>query len=95
MPLAPYIPPHIEFLFAWGKKGSLAGEFNTPEGVAVDYLENVYVADFGNQRVQKFDGSGTYITEISDVGSPIDVAVDSLGNVYVVDYSNRILKFDN
>jgi len=96
MPLAPYIKPHVEFLLAWGKKGSLVGEFNSPEGVAVDSLGNVYVADFANQRVQKFDDSGAYITEISGIGNPADVAVDSSGNVYVVDNTgNRILKFDS
>lgn len=67
----------------------------------------MYVADLGNARVQKFDGSGTFLTKwgvpgrrAGEFDSPIDVAVDASGNVYVVDHGlndnklQRIQKFD-
>jgi DNA-binding beta-propeller fold protein YncE len=53
------------------------------------------VADYANQRVQKFDYRGNYLSEISAVGYPTDVAVDASGNVYIVVYGNRILKYDS
>jgi len=47
-------------LTQWGKteagspvSGSGPGEFNSPQGVAVDARGNIYVADGGNDRIQK------------------------------------------
>src|SRR5262249_11267024 len=49
-------------LSSFGSTGSGAGQFQGPVGVAVDQATgNVYVADSGNARVQKFDASGTFI----------------------------------
>ena len=63
-----------------------------PTGVAVDSSGNVYVADNGNNRIQKFNSNGKFITKWGSYGtadgqfsSPIGVAVDSSGNVYVAD----------
>jgi NHL repeat len=44
-----------QFITAWGRKGSAAGEFDVPHAVAVDSQERVYVADRSNSRVQVFD----------------------------------------
>jgi hypothetical protein len=78
------------------------GQFNQPSGVAVDSAGEFYVADTGNQRIQKFDSNGAFLLKWGTGGSgngqfstPWDVAVDSAGNVYVADTSNhRIQKFD-
>ena len=91
------------FLRKWGSYGSGNGEFASPGGVAFDSLGNVYVADTTNDRIQKFDSSGTFLTKWGSEGSgngqfdhPCGVAVDSLGNVYVTDTDNdRIQKFDS
>ena len=77
--------------------------FSNPSGVAVDSSGNVYVADTGNNRIQKFDSSGGFIAKWGSSGSgdgqfsyPSGVAVDSSGNVYVADTSNqRIQKFNS
>jgi DNA-binding beta-propeller fold protein YncE len=46
----------------FGSQGSGAGQFQGPRGVAVDQASgDVYVADSGNARVQKFDATGTFI----------------------------------
>jgi NHL repeat-containing protein len=44
-----------------GATGSLGGEMSAPEGVGVDTAGNVYVGEFTNQRVQKFDSSGNFL----------------------------------
>jgi DNA-binding beta-propeller fold protein YncE len=42
------------YLTQWGTFGTGNGQFNQPTGVAVDGSGNVYVADPGNHRIQKF-----------------------------------------
>jgi hypothetical protein len=43
------------FLTTWGSAGSGDGQFNQPEGIAVDNKNgNVFVADEFNARIQKF-----------------------------------------
>jgi sugar lactone lactonase YvrE len=79
------------------------GKFDGPRGVAVDNSGNIYVADTGNDRVQKFDPNGRFLLLFGGPGSaagqfdtPDSVATDSTGNVYVLDSGNdRIEKFDS
>ena len=40
--------------------GSLGGEVASPTGVATDAAGNVYVADSGNYRIQRFDATGSF-----------------------------------
>lgn len=91
----------------WGSLGSGDGQFNAPAGVAVhvDAAGNVYVyvADYWNFRIQKFNASGNFIRKWGTLGvfdgqfqNPMGVAVGPSGNVYVTDYGNhRVQKFDN
>ena len=84
-------------------QGSGDDQFDSPNSVAVDLAGNIYVADTANNRIQKFDSNGNYLTQWGGFGtgdgqfnSPRGVAVDTAGNVYVVEYeNNRIQKFDS
>jgi uncharacterized repeat protein (TIGR01451 family) len=61
------------------------------------------VTDINNNRIQKFNTTGTFLTKWGSLGSlngqfdqPFGVAVDSTGNVYVADTANnRIQKFNS
>jgi uncharacterized protein (TIGR03437 family) len=80
---------------------------NTPQGVAVDTAGNVYLADFGNNRVRMINTQGI-ITTIAGDGKPFfsgdggpataagmnpaGVAVDGLGDVFIVDESNNRIR---
>ena len=72
-------------------EGSAANQLIEPLGVAVDGDGNLYVADGGNNRVQKFASGCTStcpgVTVVSG-GGPTGVAVDAGGNVYVADGGN-------
>ncbi|NDC40531.1 MAG: hypothetical protein EBZ77_03125, partial [Chitinophagia bacterium] len=72
-----------------------------PQGVAVDSIGNIYIADYGNNRVRKVDTFGIIntiagggFTSPGDGGAataaslarPTDVAVDIYGNVYTTEY---------
>jgi DNA-binding beta-propeller fold protein YncE len=39
------------------------GQFNAPQGVAVDSSDNIYVADTDNCQIQKFNSKGVFITK--------------------------------
>jgi streptogramin lyase len=103
------------FITKWGSCGSGNGQFNfqplstgTRATIAVDSSGNVYVADVGNTRIQKFTSSGAFITKwtvsSNKFGQPRGIAVDSSGNVYTGSrpynsadgtYTTSVLKFDS
>ena len=57
------------FIKSWGQRGNGPGQFASVDSIAVDAQGNVYAADGGNQRIQVFDGNGTFRTEIKNVGN--------------------------
>ncbi len=82
----------------WGSQGSGDGQLLSPAGVAVDAAGNVYVADQGNNRVQKFSHDGSFLQKfgMGVVSSPIGVAIDSAGSIFVLEYwGHRVSKFDS
>ncbi len=76
----------------WGSEGYQNKSFKLPGGLAIDGEGLVYVADRGNNHIQKFDPSGWFITRWGSYGSgdgefisPMDIAVDANKNVYVLE----------
>ena len=49
------------YVTQWGNPGFEAGHLNQPNGIAVDSAGTVYVADTGNNWIQKFDASGALL----------------------------------
>ncbi len=90
---------------AGGKdSGSTANLLKYPSSVYVDGSGYIYVADNGNNRIQKFTpghadavtvaGGNGYGAAANQLNSPASVFVDGPGNVYVADLgNNRIQKF--
>ncbi len=78
-----------------------SGGFSDPWGIAVDEAGNVYVADTWNHRIQKFTGSGEFVSmwgQYSMTESPLDMpgffwgprdVVAQNGLVYVSDTGNK------
>lgn len=77
------------------------GQLRSPWGIVVDGQGDVYVSDTGNQRVQKFDREGNFITQWGGYGNgtgqfnfPYGITVDARGSVFVVDSANtRVQQF--
>ena len=55
-------PTTPTFVLKWGNPGAEKGQFSGPWGMTVDALGNVYVVDSANNRIQKFDRLGNFIT---------------------------------
>ena len=84
---------------AWGTSGTGNGQFTYPSGIAIDTYDNVYVTDFVNRRVEKFDSNGNYLAQFGGVGVgngtfgwPFDVAVNSTGTVAVTDATSHLVQ---
>ncbi|MBA3977731.1 MAG: hypothetical protein H0X50_06020 [Nitrosopumilus sp.] len=58
-----------QFVKSWGEYGSDDGKFYEPNGIAIDSSDNVNVADSGNDRIQKFDNEGNFITKWGSKGT--------------------------
>jgi len=88
-------------LDSWGEAGGGDGQFDSIHDLAVDSAGNVYVADHGNQRIQKLTAEGNFLGKRGTQGSgdgqfenPHDITVDQDGFVYVADeMNNRIQVF--
>jgi len=88
--------PVLQFLFSFGSGGSAPGEFLRPGGISIDHRGNVYIADTGNDRIQKFDRNGRFLGQVGGFGwgsaqlsGPADVCARTSLQVYVADSGNR------
>jgi RHS repeat-associated protein len=97
------LPPVPTYQFSFGTKGTGNGQFTRPLGMAVDKEGNVFVADSENNRIEKFNSKGEYVSQFGTKGSgngqlsiPRDIAIDAEGNFWVTDSANwRIEKFNS
>ena len=84
---------------SFGQFGTEPGEFRTPTGLALSPDGFLYVTDYKNNSVLKFDDEGRYVGPITpgDVpfDAPVGLAFDSKKNLYVVEEKGcRVRKFD-
>jgi DNA-binding beta-propeller fold protein YncE len=86
---------------SFGTWGDREGELSTPTAVAAASNGNIYVLDTGNDRVQEFDSTGSFLSTWGQTGKnpgefrfPLGLACDKEGNVFVIDTGNhRIQRF--
>jgi sugar lactone lactonase YvrE len=84
--------------------GTAAGQFNTPNQIAIDNNGYIYVIEQHNNRVQVLNPGGASTFEIFGTAGagngqfniPVGIGVDSSGNIFVGDSGNfRVQKFTN
>ena len=88
-----------------GSLGSASNQFYAPYHLVIVSSSTFYVADAGNQRVQKFTSGSMFGSTIAGQGSgasgstamylnnPAYIIVDSSGNLYVADSANHRVQY--
>ena len=81
-----------------------------PNEIAIDKFDNIYFADYGNDRIRKIDTFGIITTVAGSVygyggdsglatsallADPEGVAVDTVGNIYIADAGNNRIRMIN
>ncbi len=83
-------------------------QLSGPRGLAVDAAGNIYIADTGNHRIRKIDGSGNISTVAgtgtrgfegdggpateAQLNSPVAVAISPSGDLFIADAGNHRIR---
>ena len=73
------------------------GQLSDAYGVTVDKHDNIYVSDYGNNRIQKFKRGGQFVKAVGNTGnqalefqSAVDICYNHVdNNLYVADQGNH------
>ena len=87
------LTPEGEKIRTFGTAGSGNGQLSDAYGVTVDKDDNIYVADYSNHRMQKFNSEGEFVAAAGGSGSnqlPVGIVYNHRdNNLYVVDQCNH------
>ncbi len=97
--------PKGTYICSLGSHGTEEGEFLRPQGMAIDDMDQLWVADACNHRIQVFDATqeppafkfsfGSSGSEIGQLSYPYNLLFGGDGFLYVCEFGNhRLQKFD-
>ena len=69
--------PDGKLLFSWGESGTGPGQFNIVHNITVDSKGWVYIADRENHRIQVFDSTGKFETQMVNLSRAAAVCIDN------------------
>ena len=75
---------------------------SSPRDIAVNRVKEIFIADYGNDRIIKLDSTFSFINEFGGFGAsvyslsgPVSIAIDNVSNLYLIDSGNsRVIRFD-
>ena len=93
----------VRFVHAFGSEGDAPGQFRAPRAISLGAKGALYVADTGNNRLQKFSANGELLEMTGGFGwgedqmnRPVDLAAENGLDLFVADYENRrLLRYDS
>lgn len=84
--------PVATYVSSFGSNGTENGQFTKPTGIARDSEGNLWVVDYWQPRVQKFNEAGEFQFSFGSTGTkngqlydPSGIALDSEGHIWVTD----------
>jgi uncharacterized protein (TIGR03437 family) len=94
--------------FAGDGGPAASAQLDEPFGIAVDAAGNLFITDYGNDRVRRISASGTITTvagnatpgytndgglaTAAQLNYPKGIAIDSSGNLFIADFSNSVVR---
>ena len=81
-----------ELIMIFGCKGKAINQFNCPFGVTFDDAGCLYVSEYGNHRVQKFDPNFEYMLHFGEEGENDGQLIHPMG---IVAYKNKVYVADS
>jgi sugar lactone lactonase YvrE len=69
-------------------------KFSTPQALVVDNAGNIYVADFGNNKIRKIT-PGNNVSTLTTSGYPSGITIGANGNLFMTDFGNSIKMISN
>ena len=98
----PFVRSFVRHVATWGERGNGPVQFRDPEGISAGPDGFLYVADTGNNRIQKLSASGAFVTEMGGFGwekeqfdGPVALSARNGLDVFVADHNNgRIERYD-
>ncbi len=86
-------------ILSFGEYGNREGEFDYPVGIVIDKNSNLYITDWENDRIQKFNSEGRLLKIIPNkdselkIDGPAGIVLDQNENIIVVEqFNNRVHK---
>ncbi|MBT5927193.1 MAG: hypothetical protein HOH33_11285 [Verrucomicrobia bacterium] len=98
-----FSPDGSTFIGSTGTRGNQNAQFNRPEGLVSNSLDQIYVADSCNHRIQILDADGKWLQTFGSAGTnpgqmsyPYDLVIDQRDHLFVCEFGNsRIQVFDH